>query len=70
VKVTGRDESGAVVFEQPLSGWYVLAGGERIYETETPRDGCARVRSLSAEVRTEAGALTAQLATAGGACAP
>jgi fimbrial chaperone protein len=70
VLVTGRDADGEFVFEQQLGGWYVLAGGERIFELEAPRDRCARVRSLSAEVKTEAGVLTAQLATAGGACAP
>jgi fimbrial chaperone protein len=70
VLVSGRDADGELVFERSLEAWYVLAGGERIFELEAPRDRCARVRSLSAEVKTEAGVLTAQAATAGGACAP
>jgi fimbrial chaperone protein len=70
VKVVGRDDRGEVLFEQPLSSWYVLAGGERVFETEAPRGVCARVRALSAEVRVEKGVLEAALPAADGACGP
>lgn len=70
IKLTGKDAGGAVVFEQSLSGWYVLAGGERIFELEAPRDGCGRVRTLSAEVQLEKGALQTQTSAPDGACGP
>jgi fimbrial chaperone protein len=70
VKVVGRDERDDVLFEQPLSGWYVLAGGERIFEAEAPRGVCARVRKVSAEVHVEKSVLEAQLPAADGACGP
>lgn len=70
VKLAGKDEKDQVVFELPLSGWYVLAGGERIFEAEAPREGCARVRTLSAEVGLEKSTLRAQTPTPDGACGP
>ncbi|HET8540903.1 MAG TPA: fimbria/pilus periplasmic chaperone [Anaeromyxobacter sp.] len=70
VKVVGRDQGGQDVFEQQLSAWYVLAGGERVFETEAPRDGCARVRSVTAEVQVEAAAIEPRVAPADGACGP
>jgi fimbrial chaperone protein len=70
VHAVGRDESGEIVFEAKLGSWYVLAGGERAFETELPRDACARVRTLSAQVKLSTGTVEAQLPVAGGACAP
>lgn len=70
VRAVGRDESGEIVFDTALSSWYVLAGGERIFEAEVPRDRCARVRLLSAEITLGSGTVQAQLPVAGGACAP
>jgi fimbrial chaperone protein len=70
VRIVGRDEAGAVVFERPLPAWYVLAGGARAYDSEAPRGDCARVRTVSAEVTIGKETLQAQLPTAGGVCAP
>lgn len=70
LKVVGIDEKGGVAFERTLAGWYVLAGGERIFETEAARDGCARVRMLSAEVQAGDLALRAQQPVADGVCGP
>lgn len=70
VRLVGRDEAGAVVFERPLPAWYVLAGGDRAYDSEAPRGDCARVRTVSAEVALGKDTLRAQLPTPGGVCAP
>jgi fimbrial chaperone protein len=68
--VIGKDADGQLVFERPLSAWYVLAGDERIFEAEAPRDACARVRTISAEVRVEDGVLKAETTAPDGACGP
>lgn len=70
VRVVGRDEAGAVVFERPLQAWYVLARGDRAYDSEAPRGDCARVRTVSAEVALGKDTLRAELPTPGGVCAP
>jgi fimbrial chaperone protein len=70
VRVVGRDGAGAVVFERPLPTWYVLARGDRAYDSEAPRGDCARVRTVSAEVALGKDTLRAQLPTPGGVCAP
>jgi fimbrial chaperone protein len=70
VRVVGRGEKDEVVFERTLSAWYVLAGGERIFEAEAPADGCARVRTVSAAVTLPSGNVERKIATAGGACGP
>jgi fimbrial chaperone protein len=70
VRLVGRGEAGDIVFDQPLSSWYVLAGGERVFEAEAPKDGCARVRVLSAEIAVAKGTIESQLPVADGACGP
>jgi P pilus assembly chaperone PapD len=70
VRVVGRDGAGEIVFDQPLSSWYVLAGGERLFEADAPQDGCERVRVVSAEVAVSKGTVEGQLPVAGGACGP
>jgi fimbrial chaperone protein len=71
VRVQGRGEDGEVVFERPLSSWYVLAGGERLFETAVAKADCARTRLVSAEVVLEkGGTIAARLPVTGGACGP
>jgi fimbrial chaperone protein len=70
VRIVGRDGGDAPVVEVPLAAWYVLAGGERAYEAEVPREACSRVRSLAAEAVIGKTTVQAQLAAPGGACGP
>ena len=45
------DASGNTSFEKKLDGWYVLAGGTRVWEVVLPKDICAKSKALSVEVR-------------------
>jgi fimbrial chaperone protein len=56
---------GAPVFEKALDPWYVLAGGERVYEVEVPAEACARAATALASAALERGAIEARAA---GAC--
>ena len=47
IAITGTDANGALKYQQEFGGWYVLAGGHRIWQVEIPEDRClalARVR--------------------------
>ena len=69
VKLSGYEAGGARVFETVAQGWYLLAGGSKRYALEVPREGCARVRKLVAQVKTDKDQLLEQpLPTPGGAC--
>lgn len=75
VELTGLDASGATIFTKKLDGWYVLAGGERRYRTELPRDRCAAIRTLVVRApipgaSIEGAPLESRLAVSNDACAP
>jgi fimbrial chaperone protein len=46
VKLEAFGEDGTAVLERELTAWYVLAGGQRDYDLEIPRDLCAAVRKV------------------------
>jgi len=56
--VRGMDAEGNTVFGQSLSGWYVLAGGERHFSLEIPPDRCPNIRQLEISVETDRGPFT------------
>lgn len=71
VRLVGRGGDGGLVFDQAVSCWYVLAGGERRLEAEIPADRCGAVRQLEVRADLERGSpVEARLATPSGACAP
>jgi fimbrial chaperone protein len=56
---------GARLLERALDGWYVLAGGERVYEVEVPPELCARAAEAVITAALDGGTVEARAA---GAC--
>jgi fimbrial chaperone protein len=69
VKVVGLDAAGKQVVERELNAWYVLAGGERRYEAEIPKESCGAVREIEVQVTIPREVLRAKLQTPN-PCAP
>jgi fimbrial chaperone protein len=68
VRVAGAGADGTQTFETQAAGWYVLAGGDRLYEIAIPVADCRRTTTISLEARTEHDAWKASLAAAPEAC--
>jgi fimbrial chaperone protein len=71
IQVKGIDGAGRGVFGESRDGWYVLAGGHRVFEIPLPQDACGTVRALEAEVTFEHLPVVAtRVVTPAGACRP
>ena len=71
-KITARgvDTAGKTVFELPVNGWYVLAGGRREFAVAAPEGSCERVAVLTVETELPFATLTERLERAPGVCRP
>jgi len=69
-RVKGFGPANENLFERTVPGWYVLAGGSRVFEVQAPKNVCARTRTLAFEVETEQATLQSQLDTRSGICGP
>jgi fimbrial chaperone protein len=69
-RVMGHDATGAAILDRPLSGWYVLAGGRRAFELTLSPIDCARLRSLTMEIRAAQATFSERLETTPEACTP
>lgn len=70
LKVVLLDGAERPIGEKVLAGWYVLAGGERIWSVDVEPGLCASLRRVLVTATLEKGALQAALALPDGACAP
>lgn len=70
VRISGAGADGKQTFENQAAGWYVLAGGERIYEIAIPPADCRRTKTISLEAKTERDTWKASVAVAPEACGP
>jgi fimbrial chaperone protein len=68
VRVTGRSDTGELILDRQLPGWYVLAAGTRNFTLELGRDECVRLRAVAVEVRTARAVFTGQVETVPAAC--
>jgi fimbrial chaperone protein len=69
VKLAGLAADGKVAFETELAAWYVLAGGERVYEAEIPAGACAATGELEVSAALGRDVIRARIARAG-TCTP
>ena len=68
VRVRGFDASGATLFDQTATAWYVLAGGVRAFDFDVPGARCAQIRSFTVEAQLPGSTLKDTLQTPDGAC--
>jgi fimbrial chaperone protein len=70
VQARALDAAGATLFEKKLDGWYVLAGGTRVWEVEIPKDACAKTKALSVEVQAAETKFNGRLDKPAAGCGP
>jgi fimbrial chaperone protein len=70
VRTSGAGADGSRTFENQAAGWYVLAGGERVYEIAVSAADCQRTKTISIEAKTERDTWKASLTVAAEACGP
>ena len=70
VRVVATDAAERPVFEKSFEGWYVLAGGDRLYEIELPADACAKAKAVTATAALDEQKIEARQPVSGSACAP
>lgn len=68
IRVSVQDVAGTSIFEKTLDGWYVLAGGDRLYQVDLPDDVCARASAVTATAVGEV-PVESTRPVVGGACA-
>jgi len=68
VVVRGFDASGARVFEQEVTSWYVLANTPRAFTYAVPTEACGKLRSLEVEARIAKTSLKERLQTPAPVC--
>jgi fimbrial chaperone protein len=70
VRVKAVSAAGATTFEKSVEGWYLLAGGTRVWELDFPKDACAKSKALTIEVQSEDTKLSGHMDLAATACGP
>lgn len=69
VKVQAFNAAGQPVLAKEMEGWYVLAGGTRVYELKLPSPDCRSIASMAVEVLIGTTTLKERLETPA-ACSP
>jgi fimbrial chaperone protein len=69
VRLVGRGADGAIVLQEDLQAWYVLAGGTRVFELSPSGDVCSKLAQLNGSANTDHGPARADYKVPPGACA-
>jgi fimbrial chaperone protein len=70
VQAIARGGEGDVIADRKWDSWYVLAGGERVYQAPLPTENCKQVRVVGVEVALEKESLKSSIQTPHGTCSP
>jgi fimbrial chaperone protein len=70
VKVKAVDGKGGTTFDKSVEGWYLLAGGTRVWELDFPKDVCAKSKSVTFDVQSEETKFSGRTEVAAAACGP
>lgn len=68
IRVLARNDSGQLIQENKLKGWYVLGSDSRRHDLVLPTTSCAGLASLTIEVETDRGTTSATLGATAAAC--
>lgn len=68
ITVSGLDGSGSEVFVRKLGGFYSLAGSQRVFEVEIPKDKCRPVKRVSIIIKNNGKELQNIVNIPSGAC--
>ncbi|GBC85427.1 hypothetical protein HRbin11_01876 [bacterium HR11] len=68
VSVQGKDAGGQVVYDQNVSGWYLLSGAVRTYTVKVPPEVCSKLSRLDLRVKTDRFELKGGLAVQASMC--
>lgn len=70
IQVRGTGPKGGETFSKEISGWYLLAGSARTYETEISPESCRETRTMEVTVQTNEITLNGKLQADPSICAP
>ena len=70
VRAKAVDAAGTGTFEKSPEGWYVLAGGTRIWQLDIPKDACAKSKKVTVEIQTTEGKFDGKLDVQTASCSP
>jgi fimbrial chaperone protein len=70
VRVRALGPSKTVLIDRQLDGWYILAGGTRVYDLPVAADDCERATSFVVDVKIGASLLTDRLDVSPADCTP
>lgn len=68
VKMRGTASGGDAKFERSLPGWYVLAGGTRVFEQPIKASECAGAQTIAVTVEIQGATLKQDVPVPAGAC--
>lgn len=67
VEIAGRDGSGTKIFQKQINGWYVLPGEDWDFQAALGRS-CARIKTISVTVQSDAGRFDRMLTVSPASC--
>jgi fimbrial chaperone protein len=70
VHVKALNAAGSVTFEKTVDGWYVLAGGTRVWEIEIPKEACTKAKTMTVDVVSAEVKFSGRVDVAAAGCAP